>query len=153
MDLWCNLCVIARACSLAHHIMSSPGGFPYCQIKPILRDCLGTLHVQSGLLLILTGSSFPAFRSASSSLSILFLTVDDKWTDTDVQHCSILTGSSSTANVTAGAGVGHSSTVWAVAFSPDGGSKMISCSDDSTLRIWECHFARGDRIAVWSLSL
>jgi WD40 repeat protein len=42
----------------------------------------------------------------------------------------------------AGPGIGHSSTVWATAFSPDG-STMVSCSADTTLRLWDCKFANG----------
>ena len=34
-----------------------------------------------------------------------------------------------------GPGLGHSSTVWALAFNPSG-SKMVSCSDDTSLKIW-----------------
>ena len=32
---------------------------------------------------------------------------------------------------------GHESTVWAVAFNTSG-SQMVSCSADTTLRIWNC---------------
>ena len=32
---------------------------------------------------------------------------------------------------------GHESTVWAVAFNT-GGSQMVSCSADTTMRIWNC---------------
>lgn len=38
---------------------------------------------------------------------------------------------------TAGPGVGHDSTVWDIAFDPEG-RRMMSCSDDRTLKIWEC---------------
>ena len=34
-----------------------------------------------------------------------------------------------------GPGIGHTSTVWAVAFSPDG-SRMVSCGDDRCVKIW-----------------
>jgi WD40 repeat protein len=34
-----------------------------------------------------------------------------------------------------GPGLGHSSTVWALAFNPSG-SRMVSCSDDTSLKIW-----------------
>ena len=43
------------------------------------------------------------------------------------------------AQTLAGPGLGHSSTVWGVAFSRDG-SQMVSCSDDQTLRVWACSF-------------
>ena len=43
------------------------------------------------------------------------------------------------AQTLAGPGLGHSSTVWGVAFSRDG-SHMVSCSDDQTLRVWACSF-------------
>lgn len=32
---------------------------------------------------------------------------------------------------------GHTSTVWEVAFDPQG-SRMVSCSDDATLKVWAC---------------
>jgi len=37
----------------------------------------------------------------------------------------------------AGPGIGHESTVWAVAFEP-GGARAASVSDDRTLRLWRC---------------
>ena len=43
---------------------------------------------------------------------------------------------------TAGAGVGHSSTVWEVAFDAAGQS-MVSCSDDATLKVWACRKEAG----------
>ena len=43
------------------------------------------------------------------------------------------------AQTLAGPGLGHSSTVWCIAFNKDG-SQMVSCSDDQTLRIWNCSF-------------
>lgn len=43
------------------------------------------------------------------------------------------------AQTLAGPGLGHSSTVWGVAFSRDG-SQMVSCSDDQSLRVWACSF-------------
>lgn len=43
------------------------------------------------------------------------------------------------AQTLAGPGLGHSSTVWGVAFDPSG-QRMVSCSDDLTLKIWNCHF-------------
>ena len=43
------------------------------------------------------------------------------------------------AQTLAGPGLGHSSTVWGIAFNKDG-SQMVSCSDDHTLRVWACSF-------------
>lgn len=43
------------------------------------------------------------------------------------------------AQTLAGPGLGHSSTVWGVAFDASG-QRMVSCSDDLTLKIWACHF-------------
>lgn len=42
----------------------------------------------------------------------------------------------------AGAAVGHSSTVWSVAFSRDG-RKLASVSDDCTLRVWSVEWSEG----------
>jgi len=44
---------------------------------------------------------------------------------------------------TAGTGVGHTSTVWDVAFNPTG-DYLASCSDDTTLKIWECSRDSGE---------
>ncbi|KAK0583821.1 hypothetical protein LWI29_003489 [Acer saccharum] len=47
---------------------------------------------------------------------------------------------------------GHSSTVWALSFNVEG-DKMVSCSDDLTLKIWEANTLRmesGDGYAPWS---
>lgn len=42
------------------------------------------------------------------------------------------------ANFTAaGPGVGHTSTVWELAFDAEG-RRMVSCSDDATLKVWSC---------------
>ncbi|KAK9785246.1 hypothetical protein WJX73_000456 [Symbiochloris irregularis] len=41
-----------------------------------------------------------------------------------------------------GGGGGHDSTVWGLAFSGDGW-RMVSCSDDLTLRIWSCPVGSG----------
>lgn len=43
----------------------------------------------------------------------------------------------STSYPAAGPGIGHESTVWAVAFEP-GGARAASVSDDRTLRLWRC---------------
>ncbi|XP_031274276.1 protein CIA1 [Pistacia vera] len=46
---------------------------------------------------------------------------------------------------------GHSSTVWALSFNAEG-DKMVSCSDDLTLKIWEADITRmqsGDGYAPW----
>lgn len=43
----------------------------------------------------------------------------------------------STPYSAAGPGIGHDSTVWAVAFEP-GGARAASVSDDRTLRLWRC---------------
>lgn len=40
--------------------------------------------------------------------------------------------------------------MWSAAFSRDG-SRMATCSDDATLRLWECRFARGFREPSWRL--
>lgn len=37
----------------------------------------------------------------------------------------------------AGPGVGHTSTVWELAFDAEG-RRMVSCSDDGTLKVWAC---------------
>ena len=42
----------------------------------------------------------------------------------------------------AGPGLGHSSTVWDIAFNA-AGTRMVSCSDDLTLRIWNCTAPEG----------
>ncbi len=43
------------------------------------------------------------------------------------------------AQTLAGPGLGHSSTVWGLAFDMEG-KRMVSCSDDQTLRVWACSF-------------
>ena len=47
----------------------------------------------------------------------------------------------------AGPGVGHDSTVWEVAFEA-GGRRMVSCSDDATLKVWLCRKEEGRRAAA-----
>jgi WD40 repeat protein len=42
-----------------------------------------------------------------------------------------------------GTRLGHESTVWAVAFSPDG-AHMASVSDDRTLKVWDCGVKDGE---------
>lgn len=54
------------------------------------------------------------------------------------------------AQTLAGPGLGHSSTVWEVAFDASG-QKMVSCSDDCTLKIWSCHFDNPGRLHVHAL--
>ena len=51
------------------------------------------------------------------------------------------------AQTLAGPGLGHSSTVWGVAFDASG-QRMVSCSDDQTLKIWACHFDNPGRLHV-----
>lgn len=41
-----------------------------------------------------------------------------------------------------GSGVGHTSTVWGVAFSADGG-RLVTCSDDLSLKFWSCQLGPG----------
>lgn len=53
------------------------------------------------------------------------------WVDSD--------GEWECAQTLAGPGLGHSSTVWGVAFDREG-KRMVSCSDDQTLRVWVCSF-------------
>lgn len=53
------------------------------------------------------------------------------WVDSD--------GEWECAQTLAGPGLGHSSTVWGVAFDREG-KRMVSCSDDQTLRVWACSF-------------
>ncbi|MBA0615712.1 hypothetical protein Godav_015827 [Gossypium davidsonii] len=46
---------------------------------------------------------------------------------------------------------GHSSTVWSLAFNAKG-DKLVACSDDLTLKIWEADIIRmqsGDGYAPW----
>ena len=53
------------------------------------------------------------------------------------------------ANFTAaGPGVGHTSTVWELAFDAEG-RRMVSCSDDATLKVWAC---RKDAGRGWGLA-
>ena len=47
----------------------------------------------------------------------------------------------------AGPEVGHSSTVWDLAFDP-AGSRMASVSDDRTLKVWSCRKEDGARRAA-----
>lgn len=47
----------------------------------------------------------------------------------------------------AGPGVGHTSTVWDLSFNP-AGDQLASCSDDCTLRIWECTHSHGEMRCV-----
>ena len=42
-----------------------------------------------------------------------------------------------------GSGVGHTSTVWGVAFSADGG-RLVTCSDDLSLKFWSCQLGPGE---------
>lgn len=44
----------------------------------------------------------------------------------------------------AGPDVGHSSTVWEVAFDGEG-RRMVSCSDDCTLKLWACRKEAGEQ--------
>lgn len=48
----------------------------------------------------------------------------------------------------AGPGLGHESTVWGMAFE-ESGERMVSCSDDCTLRVWSCVSRNGE--AWWRL--
>ena len=60
----------------------------------------------------------------------------------------------------AGPGIGHTSTVWGLAFSADG-ERMVSCSADCTLHIWTtptatgqpCAIAHADRLGAAASSL
>ena len=45
-------------------------------------------------------------------------------------------------HIHAGPALGHTSTVWGVAFNSDG-SRMVSCSDDLSLHIWSCPISSG----------
>jgi WD40 repeat protein len=47
----------------------------------------------------------------------------------------------------AGPGVGHDSTVWDISFDSEG-RRMVSCSDDRTLKIWECSKEQGTGV-IW----
>lgn len=48
----------------------------------------------------------------------------------------------------AGPGIGHTSTVWGLSFE-ESGERMVSCSDDCTLRVWSCTSKDGE--AWWRL--
>jgi WD40 repeat protein len=55
------------------------------------------------------------------------------------------------AQTLAGPGLGHSSTVWGIAFDREG-RQMVSCSDDQTLRVWACSFDNpGDSLPLLHL--
>lgn len=56
--------------------------------------------------------------------------------------CLEVIGVYSTCDDGAGAAVGHTSTVWSVAFSRDG-SQLASVSDDYTLRVWQLGWQGG----------
>mmetsp|Transcript_19691 Transcript_19691/g.62618 ORF Transcript_19691/g.62618 Transcript_19691/m.62618 type:complete len:240 (+) Transcript_19691:253-972(+) len=47
-----------------------------------------------------------------------------------------------------GLGVGHTSTVWAISFE-SGGRRMVSCSDDLTIKVWDCTAQAGGRQPLW----
>ena len=66
------------------------------------------------------------------------------WVDSD--------GEWECAQTLAGPGLGHSSTVWGIAFNKDG-NQMVSCSDDQTLRVWACSFNNPGIAFSLSLSL
>ena len=51
----------------------------------------------------------------------------------------------------AGPGLGHSSTVWDVAFNGQG-TRMVSCSDDKTLMLWSCGGSTGKPHLLISLT-
>ncbi len=55
------------------------------------------------------------------------------------------------AQTLAGPGLGHTSTVWGIAFDKEG-RQMVSCSDDQTLRVWACSFDNpGDALPLLHL--
>lgn len=47
--------------------------------------------------------------------------------------------------LSAGCGTGHTSTVWSVCFDASGDC-LASCSDDLTLRVWQCMQRPGGRV-------
>lgn len=43
--------------------------------------------------------------------------------------------------------MGHASTVWGIAFDP-AGERMVTCSDDCTLKIWRCAMEQGEALVA-----